>query len=66
MTVITLSTVGYGEVHTIGPGGRIFTVILIFFGVSIVAYIVGLVVETLVESEIRTILGRKKLGNKIT
>jgi voltage-gated potassium channel len=65
MTVITLSTVGYGEVHTIGPGGRIFTVILIFFGVSIVAYIVGLVVETLVESEIRTILGRKKLGNKI-
>jgi len=65
MTVITLSAVGYGEVHTIGPGGRIFTVILIFFGVSIVAYIVGLVVETLVESEIKTILGRKKLGNKI-
>ncbi len=65
MTIITLSTVGYGEVHNIGPGGRIFTILLILFGVSIVAYIVGLVVETLVESEIRSIFGRRKLGKKI-
>jgi voltage-gated potassium channel len=65
MTIITLSTVGYGEVHNIGPGGRIFTILLILFGVSIIAYIVGLLAETLVESEIRSILGRRKLGKKI-
>jgi voltage-gated potassium channel len=65
MTIITLSTVGYGEVRNIGPAGRIFTILLILFGVSIIAYIVGLVAETLVESEIRSIFGRKKLSKKI-
>jgi voltage-gated potassium channel len=65
MTIITLSTVGYGEVHSTGPGGRIFTILLIFFGVSSIAYIVGLVAETLVESEIRSIFGRRKLGKKM-
>jgi len=65
MTIITLSTVGYGEVRHIGPAGRIFTILLILFGVSIIAYIVGLVAEALVESEIRSIFGRRKLGKKI-
>jgi len=64
MTIITLSTVGYGEVRHIGPAGRIFTILLILFGISIMAYIIGLVTETLVESTIRSILGRRKLGKK--
>jgi len=65
MTIITLSTVGYGEVRHIGPAGRIFTILLILFGISIMAYIIGLVTETLVESAVRSILGRRKLGKKI-
>ena len=35
MTVITLATVGYGEVHEISPEGRLLTVILIFLGLII-------------------------------
>ena len=31
MTIITLSTVGYGEVHPLDASGRIFTSILIIF-----------------------------------
>jgi voltage-gated potassium channel len=65
MTTITLSTVGYGEVRHIGPAGRIFTILLILFGVSIIAYIVGLVAEALVESEIRSIFGRRKLSKRV-
>lgn len=65
MTIITLSTVGYGEVGHIGPAGRIFTILLILFGISVMAYIIGLVTETLVESEIRSIFGRRKLSRKI-
>jgi len=65
MTIITLSTVGYGEVRAIGPAGRIFTILLILFGISIMAYIIGLVTETLVESMIRSIFGRRKLSKKI-
>ena len=65
MTIITLSSVGYGEVHETGLGGRIFTIILIIIGVFILAYIVGLVAEIFLEGEIRSILGRKKLDRKI-
>ena len=65
MTIITLSTVGYGEVRNIGHAGLIFIILLILFGVSIIAYIVGLAAETLVEGEIRSIFGRKKLSKKI-
>jgi voltage-gated potassium channel len=65
MTIITLSTVGYGEVREIGPGGRIFTVLLIVFGLFTITYIVGLVAETLVAGEIRSVLGRRKVSKKI-
>ncbi|MBW1714557.1 MAG: potassium channel protein [Deltaproteobacteria bacterium] len=65
MTIITLSTVGYGEVREIGPGGRVFTVLLIIFGVSIITYTVSLVVETLIAGEIRSVLGRRKVSKKI-
>ncbi len=38
MTVITLSTVGFGETAPLSAGGRIFTIALIIVGVSTVAY----------------------------
>jgi len=61
MTTITLATVGYSEVNKIGPEGRIFTVILIIFGVSLFLYVVGNTMQFLVEGRIRVILGRRKL-----
>ncbi|MEZ4669103.1 MAG: potassium channel protein [Anaerolineae bacterium] len=36
MTIITITTVGFGEVHTLSAVGRIFTSLLIFLGVGIV------------------------------
>lgn len=39
MTVITLSTVGFGEIHPISAAGRIFTIVLITAGVGAVAYL---------------------------
>ena len=65
MTIITLSTVGYGEVREIGPGGRVFTVVLIVFGLFVITYLVGLVAETLIAGEIRAVLGRRKVGKRI-
>lgn len=35
MTIITLAAIGYAEVHPLSDTGRIFTVILIFLGVTI-------------------------------
>ncbi|OQY01414.1 MAG: potassium channel protein [Desulfobacteraceae bacterium 4572_123] len=65
MTVITLAAVGYGEVHDISQTGRIFTIVLIFFGVSFVLYVFGNIVQFLVEGQIRLILGRRKLDRQI-
>ena len=65
MTVITLSTIGYGEVHAVSQPGRIFTLVLIFLGVGFFLYVIGNVVQFLVEGRIRLILGRLKLDKKI-
>ncbi|MGD8955497.1 MAG: potassium channel family protein, partial [Desulfobacterales bacterium] len=65
MTVITFSTVGYGEISQLSPTGRIFTLILIVLGVGFVAYVIGNVIQFLVEGRIRLILGRHKLDKKI-
>ena len=34
MTIITLATVGYGEVHSLGESGKIWAILVIIFGVS--------------------------------
>lgn len=65
MTVITLATVGYGEVHEISPEGRLFTVVLIFLGVGFFLYVVGNVIQFLVEGRIRHVLGRRILDKQI-
>jgi len=66
MTVITLATVGYGEVHKVSTGGQVFTVLLIFLGVGFFLYVVGNTVQFLVEGRIRHILGRRILDKQIS
>ncbi len=65
MTVITITTVGYGEVRTVSPTGRVFTLALICMGMGIIAYTLGMVAQVMVELQVRSILGRKRLGLKI-
>jgi voltage-gated potassium channel len=35
MTVITIATVGFGEVKALSPEGRVFTIVLIYLGVAL-------------------------------
>lgn len=65
MTVITIATVGYGEVHRVSAPGRMFTLALIFLGVGYFLYVVGNFIQFLVEGRIRLILGRRKLDRQI-
>jgi len=65
MTVITLTTVGYGEVHETTSSGRIFTMILIGAGVGIILYMAGSIAQVMVEGQLREVLGRRKLEHKI-
>ncbi len=65
MTVITITTVGYRELFPLSNAGKIFTMFLIFTGVGIIAYTLGMIAQAMIELKIMSILGRKKLGLKI-
>jgi voltage-gated potassium channel len=49
MTVITLTTVGYGETQPLGDRGRIFTIALLLAGVITIGYIVNRFTEAIIE-----------------
>lgn len=66
MTVITLTTVGFGVVHPMGKGGQVFTIALIFIGGGFFIYVVGAIVQFMVEGQIRAILGRRKLDRQMS
>jgi voltage-gated potassium channel len=65
MTVITIATVGYREVGNLSEAGKIFTIFIILFGVGIIAYLLGMVAQAMVDLQVRSIFGRRKLGQKI-
>ena len=50
MTIITISTVGYKEVHTLSNAGEIFTAMLIVVGVGTMLYGFGVFAETLTDN----------------
>ena len=66
MTVITLATVGYGEVHRVSDIGHIYTIILIIIGVGFFLYVAGAVIQFMVEGRVRAIFGRRRLDRKIS
>lgn len=65
MTIITLATVGYGEVHEISRVGRLYTMVMIVVGVGFFVYTAGTVIQFMVDGRIQSILGRRRLDNKI-
>lgn len=65
MTVITITTVGFGEVFPLGPAGKVFTIGLIFVGVTFVLYVFGKVTETVVEGGLRKAFGRINMDKKL-
>jgi len=67
MTVITLSTVGFGELARMGevPGARTLTIMLIIGGVGTLAYVQANVTAVLVEGAIGQALRRNRMRKKI-
>lgn len=65
MTVVTISTVGFGEVHPLSEAGRLFTSFLIITGTGVLAYTLGSLVQFMVEGKFREIIGMKKMQQQI-
>ena len=64
MTVITLTTVGYDEVHALSAAGRVFSIALIVFGVGGMLYALTTVMQYFVEGQLTNILGRRRMKEK--
>ena len=65
MTVITVSTVGFGEVHTLSDAGRGFTVVLILFSIGSLAILAGAFSEMLIESSVNPNRWKNLMEKKI-
>lgn len=66
MTVITISTVGFGEVGTRTGQSEIFSVFMIFLGVGIVGYTFTTVVAMFVEGKVKDLWKGSKMDRKIS
>jgi voltage-gated potassium channel len=65
MTITTITTVGYGEVHALSYKGKVFTMILIVTGVGTILYALNNAARIVIEGELRNIFGRRKVEKKI-
>ena len=66
MTVITLTTVGFTEVHPLSRAGKIFTMFLIVFGVGFILYFLSSITGMMIEGTLKDVFGRRKLEKKIS
>ena len=61
MTVIAISTVGFGEVHPLSDPGKVFATFLIVAGLGTAIYTFTILGQTLLEGELAKVLGRRRM-----
>ncbi len=65
MTVITLSTVGFGETHPLSSSGRLFTICLILVGAGFVAYHLAYFSQLLLDGNLMEMYRRRRLNTTL-
>ncbi len=65
MTLITVTTVGYGEIHPLSRAGRVFNSCLILFGVITLLLAVGAMTQTIIELELNQFFGKRRVKGMI-
>ncbi len=65
MMVITLATIGYGEVRPLSGPGRIFTSILILIGVAVLSYAFTTVMGTFFEGHLTRQWERRRMEKRV-
>jgi voltage-gated potassium channel len=67
MTVVSLTTVGYGEIIPLDnhPGGRIFTMFLLVFGLGLLAYFASTMTVFIFEGHLSRVFWRQRMRKSI-
>ncbi|MGZ4817081.1 MAG: potassium channel family protein [Terriglobales bacterium] len=65
MVLITVTTIGYSEVHALSHSGQVFNVFIIIIGVGLVFLLIGVVAQALLEFELTQFFGRRRMEREI-
>ncbi len=67
MTAITITTVGYGDVIGLDdkPFGKLFTIIFVFVGAGIIAYLFTTLAAYIIEGELKRVFRRRSMDKRI-
>lgn len=65
MTLTTMTTVGYGEVHPLSRAGRIFNSFLITFGVTTIFIAIGAMTQSIIEMELGDLINKRRTKRMI-
>ncbi|HVP56354.1 MAG TPA: potassium channel protein [Candidatus Eisenbacteria bacterium] len=65
MVLTTITSIGYGEIHPLSHAGRIFNSFIILTGVGLVLLLVAGASRTLLEFELQSVLGRRRMDREI-
>jgi voltage-gated potassium channel len=65
LTVMTVATVGYGDVHPVSRGGRAFSIGFMLVSVATVGFLLSTAIQALVQSEIVAAYGQRRRTREI-
>lgn len=65
MTIITISTVGFSEIHPLSSNGRILTMFVICTSISIGGYSMAVIVRGFIEGELQKRFEKNKMEKHI-
>jgi voltage-gated potassium channel len=65
MTIITVSTVGYGEVHPLSETGKVFTMVLIVTNLGLFTYVISSFTSFFLDGEFRNHLKHRRMERSI-
>ncbi|KAD3641723.1 hypothetical protein E3N88_30947 [Mikania micrantha] len=61
-SIVTLTTVGYGDLHAVNPGEKVFSIFYMLFNIGLTSYLIGNMTNLIVHSAVRTFIMRDSIN----
>ncbi|KAK1438219.1 hypothetical protein QVD17_04025 [Tagetes erecta] len=61
-SIVTLTTVGYGDLHAVNTGEKVFSIFYMLFNIGLTSYLIGNMTNLIVHSAVRTFVMRDSIN----